>query len=70
MRAKITKADGYQCAPQGAVVVTFPYGCIVEGRAAEMALSDHAAARMFDVQTKVEAPPEIKAKRLIRVVRK
>ena len=61
MKAKITKPQGYYCAPQGAIVVHFPYGSEVEGRAAEMALSDHAAARMFDREIKVEAPPELKA---------
>jgi hypothetical protein len=62
MRAKITKPEGYSCAPQGAIVIHFPYGSEVEGRAAEMALSDHAAARLFDREMKVEAPPETKAK--------
>ena len=62
MRAKITKPEGYSCAPQGSVVVTFPYGAEVEGRVAEWALQDHAAARMFERETKVDAPTETKAK--------
>lgn len=60
MKAKITKPEGYSCAPSGAVVVTFPYGAIVEGKAAEMALADQAASRMMDVETKVTAPTETK----------
>jgi len=61
MRAKITKPDGYSCAPQGSIVVKFPYGVEVEGRVAEMALSDHAASRMFERETKVAPPTETKA---------
>jgi hypothetical protein len=63
MRAKITKAEGYTCAPQGSIVVTFPYGTEVEGRVAEMALADHAASRMFERETKVSAPTETKVKK-------
>lgn len=63
-KAKITKQEGYRCAPNGAVVEHFAFGQIVEGKVAEWALADHAAQRMFDPreETKVEAAPETKAK--------
>lgn len=53
--AKITKKDGYRCAPNGATVEVFLYGDIVTGRVAEWALADHAASRMFDPRTDVQA---------------
>ena len=64
-KAKITKADGYKCAPEGHTVITYPFGAIVEGQVAEWALGDHAASRMFDPRTekKVVAKVETKAKR-------
>jgi hypothetical protein len=63
--AKITKQDGYRCAPDGAVVRTFAFGEIVTGKVAEFALADHAASRMFDPreETKVEVAPETKRRR-------
>jgi hypothetical protein len=63
--AKITKQDGYRCAPYGAIVQTFSFGEIVTGKVAEFALSDHAAQRMFDPreETKVEVAPETKRRR-------
>lgn len=63
--AKITKQDGYRCAPNGAVVEFFPCGTVVTGKVAEWALNDHAAARMFDPRTDTQAMdvPETKAKR-------
>lgn len=66
MRAKITKPDGYTCAPNGSVVMTFPYGMEVEGQVAAWALQDRAASRLFDRETKVDAPSETKAKRRSR----
>jgi len=62
-RAKITKREGYKCAPQGFKVTMFPFGTIVEGRVAEWALSAHAASAMFEPRTevKVTGPDEIKA---------
>lgn len=61
-QAKITKRDGYKCAPRGAKVETIPFGEIVTGRVAEWALADGAASRMFDPreEAKVEAPDEVK----------
>lgn len=63
-KAKITKQDGYRCAPEGATVKTFAFGQIVEGKVAEWALADNAAQRMFEPreETKVESVPETKAK--------
>lgn len=61
-RAKITKKDGYRCAPKGAVIEVFQFGEIVDGQVAEWALADRAASRLFDPreETKVEAPTETK----------
>ena len=53
--AKITKKDGYRCAPNGATVEVFRCGDIVTGQVAEWALADHAASRMFDPRTDVQA---------------
>lgn len=65
MRAKITRKEGYRCAPHGSVVEFFPCGSIVSGKVADCALEDHAAARMFDPreETKPAAAVETKAKR-------
>lgn len=62
-KAKITRPDGFRCAPEGHTVITIPCGTIVEGQVAEWALADRAASRMFDprTETKVESPPETKA---------
>lgn len=63
-KAKITKQDGYRCAPEGHTVILFPAGSIVTGKVAEWALDDRAASRMFDApETKVTPPTETKAKR-------
>lgn len=61
--AKITKKDGYKCAPEGFEVITFPFGAIVDGQVAEWAIADRAASRMFDPreETKVVASDETKA---------
>lgn len=66
--AKITKRDGYKCAPNGSIVEFFPFGAVVTGVVAEFALQDHAAHRMFDPReaAKVVAPDETKAKRAPR----
>lgn len=63
-QAKITKQEGYRCAPDGARVVTFGFGEIVTGKVADWALADGAAQRMFEPreETKIEAVPETKAK--------
>ena len=62
-RAKITKKDGYKCAPKGHRVELFPFGSIVDGKVAEWALADKAASAMFDPreETKVTGPDEVKA---------
>lgn len=63
-KAKITKQDGYRCAPEGHTVVLFPLGAVVTGKVAEWALADRAASRMFDApENKVKGPTETKAKR-------
>lgn len=64
-KAKITKADGYTCAPNGYAVETFPMGAIVTGKVAEWALADKAAARMFNPveETKPAALLETKRKK-------
>lgn len=61
--AKITKRDGYKCAPDGHTVITVPFNAVVEGQVAEWALADHAACALFEprAETKVEAPTETKA---------
>lgn len=68
MQAKITKPDGYRCAPKGSIVEFFPCGTVVTGVVAEFALQDHAARRMFDPRedAKVIAPDETKAARAPR----
>ena len=60
-KAKITKKDGYKCAPAGHTVETFPFGEIVTGQVAEWAIADHAAKRMME-----RKPPETKAKKKVR----
>ena len=63
-KAKITKEDGFECAPDGHTVVVFNFGDIVTGQVAEWALAARAASAMFDPRedTKVVAPPETKGK--------
>lgn len=67
MKAKITAADGYRCAPEGHTVVTFPMGEIVTGHVAEWAVADKAASRMFDkaepLEDKAVAPKATKGRR-------
>ena len=48
MKAKITKKDGYRCAPEGHTVEFYEFGEIVEGQAAEYAVADKAAKRMLE----------------------
>ena len=61
-KAKITKPNGYKCAPEGHTVITIPFNTIVEGVIADWALADKAASAMFDpvAERKVVAPVEIK----------
>ena len=61
-KAKITKQIGYQCAPDGHTVITFPYGAIVDGKVAAWALADHAASRMFDPRTETKVVTDIETK--------
>lgn len=63
--AKITRKEGYRCAPNGVHVETYAFGETVSGQVAEWAIADKAAKRMFDPreETKVVTPPETKAKR-------
>jgi len=63
-QAKITDPLGYQCAPDGHTIVTYPAGMVVTGQVAEWALADHKAARMFDprTETKVTGPTDTKAR--------
>ena len=62
MHVKITRQNGYRCAPDGAVVHFFALGAIVTGKAAILALEDGAGEKQFDPreETKVIAPPEVK----------
>ena len=62
MRAKITKPEGFWCAPTGAIEEFFAIGTVVDGQIAVWALRNHAAARLFDPreETKVVTPPETK----------
>jgi hypothetical protein len=55
----------YHCAPDGHTTFSFKEGEIVSGRAAEMALADHAgeAIGLPDLETKIEPPSETKAPR-------
>lgn len=61
-QAKITKRDGYKCAPQGHSLQTFPFGAIVSGQVAEWAIADKAAQRMFDPRSDVQASVELETK--------
>jgi hypothetical protein len=64
-KAKITKKDGYKCAPNGHTVVTYPFGSEVDGQVAEWALAAHAASRVFDSpvkEAKVTGPTETKTR--------
>lgn len=63
--AKITRKEGYICAPGGARVERFGFGAVVSGQVAEWAIADGAAKRMFDprTDTQAETPPETKSKR-------
>lgn len=72
MRAKITKADGYLCCPEGHTEVHFPFGETVFGQVAAWAIADRAASRTFDPvsERKVTAPPETKRKAAPRKPRK
>ena len=61
-KAKITRKDGFECAPLGYKVELFPVGSIVSGKVAEWALADKAASAMFDPreEAKVTGPDETK----------
>lgn len=62
MRALLTRS--YACAPEGHTVLRWPAGTMLEGRAAELALSDGAAIEASeapDLETKIETPDETKA---------
>ena len=63
--AKITRKEGYRCAPDGSRVELFAFGSVVSGKVAEWAIADGAASRMFDPRTDTQATtaPETKAKR-------
>lgn len=65
-RAKITRKPDFKCAPDGHTVVAYPYGTVVDGVVADWALDAKAASRMLQnpvMETKIEAPAEVKAKR-------
>lgn len=59
-KAKITKKDGYKCAPKGSIVVLFECGETVDGQVADWACKDGAAKRLFEKKLK----PEINNKKL------
>jgi hypothetical protein len=54
--AKITKADGYRCAPEGHTTITLPCGAVVTGKIAGWALADKAASAMFGKKNAGAAP--------------
>lgn len=60
--AKITREEGYRCAPNGARVEMFAFGSVVSGQIAEWALADGAAQALHDPRTDTQAqtPPETK----------
>lgn len=66
-RAKVTRKDGYRCAPNGHTVEEFPFGEEITGKVAEWALADNAASRLFDPRepeaTVQDVPPETKKRR-------
>jgi len=57
MKAEITK-DVYRCAPEGHTTLTFSKGDTVDGRAAEMAISDKAARRIDGQHPKKNPNPK------------
>lgn len=59
-QAKITKAEGYKCAPNGSIVETFKCGDVVDGKVADWACKDGAAKRLFEKKLN----PKIKNKKL------
>lgn len=61
-KAKITRPEGFTCAPEGHAVVTIPQGAEVFGRVAEWAIKQGAGRAMFDPRDgrKVVAAPETK----------
>lgn len=63
-KAKITKQQGYRCAPEGARIETFDFGSVVTGKVADWAIADGAAQPVYDPreEAKVESVPETKAK--------
>ena len=60
--AKITRREGYRCAPNGAAVEAFAFGAVVSGHVAEWALADGAAQPVHDPRTDTQAmaAPETK----------
>ena len=54
MKAKITRKEGYRCAPDGRTVEVFECGEIVTGQVAKWALADKAARRMMDKKEPLE----------------
>lgn len=63
MKARITNPQGFRCAPDGAVVVTYPYGTEVEGQVARWAVDMGNAAWLPEYDTKVTGPTETKPAR-------
>ena len=61
-RAKITKKDGYKCAPKGHTVEEFAFGEEVTGQVAEWAVADGAGKAMFDPRDKPKVPPKLETK--------
>ena len=60
--AKITRKEGFQCAPNGYTIETFACGAVVSGKVAEWALRQHAAARMFDPREDRKVVTEVETK--------
>jgi len=58
MKAKITDKDGFKIAPEGHTVITIPFGEVVEGYTAEVAVKMGKAKRMMTKKPKKFNPVE------------
>lgn len=63
-KAKITKADGYLCAPNGARAEFHPCGAMVSGQVAVWALADRAASATFEPREEVKVIEPTETKRV------
>lgn len=63
-KAKITKANGYMCAPGGARAELFACGAMVSGQVAVWALADRAASATFEPREEVKVVEPAETKRV------